>query len=235
MNEFDYNLLLLLNRLADAFPLLTRITIRIYHDDLKTALIVALLWWVWFDKEGQDRRREDRERVVACLMGSVLCIAAVRLLGAVLPFRPRPLANPGLGLHFPLDVGDWVNWSSFPSDNAVLFSMLATCLFTISRPLGLIAALDVALLICFPRVFVGVHHPTDVLAGSLIGVWAGWFITREKIRKPLSMPAFAVLRWRPAAFYTGAFATSYLFAQVFWPVTRLLTDVGKVAQALASR
>lgn len=234
MNAFDYNLLLLLNQLADTSPLLTKVIVGIYSNSLKTILVVALLWWAWFDKEGQARQWENRERVAACIVGSLLCIAGVRLAMAVLPFRARPIVEPGLGLHFPLDVGGWGNWSSFPSDNAVLFSMLATCLFTISRPLGLIAALDVALFICFPRVFVGVHHPTDILGGALIGVWAGWFITREKVRRRLSIPAFALLRWHPAAFYGCAFVIMSLFAQVFWPATEFVISMVKLVQALAS-
>jgi undecaprenyl-diphosphatase len=232
MNAFDYDLLLLLNRLADSSPLLTKVIVGIYGDVPKTSLIVALLWWAWFDNEGSVRQRDNRERVVACLMGSVLCIAGVRLLAALLPFRLRPLANPDLGLHFPLEAGYWVDWSAFPSDNAVMFSMLATCLFTISRPLGLIAALDVALLICFPRVFLGIHYPTDVLVGALIGVWAGWFFTCEKIRRPLSIPAFALMRWHPASFYACGFVISYLFAQVFASVTFLAIDAVKLIVAL---
>jgi membrane-associated phospholipid phosphatase len=234
MNEFDYEMLLSLNHLADSCPILTKFIIRVHADGLNKVFILSLFWWVWFDNERTIQQREARERIAAFLVGSVACIAAVRLLAALLPFRLRPLANPYLGLHFPLEVGDWVNWSAFPSDHAVMFSMLATCLFTISRPLGLIAALDVALLICFPRVFLGIHHPTDVMVGALIGIWAGWFICSEEIRRPLSMPAFAILRWKPSAFYASAFVITFLFSQVFAPVTRLAVDIAKLARTLAS-
>jgi membrane-associated phospholipid phosphatase len=234
LNEFDYSLLLLLNKLADCSPLLDKVMVGIYGDALKTALIVALLWWAWFDNERTPRQREARERIAACVVASVVCIAGVRLLAAVLPFRVRPLANPLLGLHFPLEVGDWGSWSAFPSDNAVLFSMLATCLFYISRPLGLIAALDVALLICLPRVFLGIHHPSDVIVGASIGVWVGMLVNQQKIRRPLSAPVFAIMRRHPSFFYASAFMITFLFAQVFWPVTRLAIETVKLARTLAS-
>ena len=234
MNAFDYQLLLALNALADWSPLLTKVMVVVCGDVLKSALIVALVWWAWFANEGTARQLEARERIAACLVASLVCIVAVRLLAAALPFRLRPIANPSLGLHFPVDVGTWASWSAFPSDNAVLFSMLATCLFSISRPLGLIAALDVALMICFPRVFLGIHHPSDVIVGALIGVWVGWFVGRDKIRIPLSAPAFAIMRRHPSAFYACAFLITFLFAQVFWPVTSLAISTAKFMRALAS-
>jgi membrane-associated phospholipid phosphatase len=234
MNEFDYGLLVFLNQLGDSYPILTKIVIGIQSQSLQKVLALALLWWAWFDNEGSIRQHEARERIAAFLVASVGCIAAVRLLAATLPFRLRPLANPYVDLHFPIEVGDWGNWSAFPSDHAVLFSMLATCLFFISRPLGLIAAVDAALLICFPRVFLGIHHPSDIIVGALIGIGAGWFIGREKIRVPLSLPAFALMRWNPSAFYAGAFVITLLFTQVFAPVTYLAIETAKFIRTLAS-
>jgi len=192
MNAFDYAVLLFSNNLADCSPTLTKIIVGIHGLSLTKIFATALLWWAWFDNEGSIRQHQARERIAAFLVASVGCIAVVRLIAATLPFRPRPLANTAVNLHFPIETGDWVNRSAFPSDHAVLFSMLATCLFFISRPLGWIAALDAALLICLPRVFLGIHHPTDIIGGALIGVAAGWFAGREKVRVRLSLPAFAV-------------------------------------------
>src|SRR5690348_5062319 len=113
MNAYDYNRLLALNRLADSSPLLTKVIVAFYLNPLKTILLVAFLWWAWFNNEGHVRHRQDRERIVACLVGSFLCIAGVRLLAILLPFRVRPILNPDLVLHFPKDVGGYIaTWSS---------------------------------------------------------------------------------------------------------------------------
>jgi undecaprenyl-diphosphatase len=37
-----------------------------------------------------------------------------------------------------------------------------------------ISAVVLAALIAFSRLYVGVHYPTDVLAGAVIGIWAAW-------------------------------------------------------------
>lgn len=230
MNSFDYNILFALNQVADWSPTLAKVIVRVYGDQLKTALIGALLWYAWFDNAGSSRQAEVRERIAACLVASVACVGLVRVLAEVLPFRVRPIANSTLGLHFPMPVEGWVNWNAFPSDNAIMFSVIATSLFLISRPLGVIAALDVALLICFPRVFVGVHHPTDVIAGALIGVSVGCLVDRREIRRLVAMPVLAILRRHAPAFYAGAFLTTFLLAQVFWPVLSLARDLAKFAR-----
>jgi undecaprenyl-diphosphatase len=58
---------------------------------------------------------------------------------------------------------------SFPSNHAVNTSVLAT-LATLYMPRLWLAALGVAFLVGYSRVYVGVHYPLDVLAGSMLGV-----------------------------------------------------------------
>jgi hypothetical protein len=129
VNAFDYSLLLYLNHLADQSPVFTKVIVAIYDDDLKSALVAALLWWAWFGAGGTTREAETRARIVAGFCGSILCIVGVRVLAAVLPFREQPISNDAIGLHFPIAPEGWGNWSAFPSDNAVLFFCL-----TIAKP-----------------------------------------------------------------------------------------------------
>jgi hypothetical protein len=148
---------------------------------------------------------------------------------AALPFRARPISNDAIGLHFPIASEGWGTWSAFPSDNAVLFFCLTMCLFPISRVLGTLALLDTALLIVLPRVFVGVHYPTDVLAGGLIGGYGGYVVGREPLRSALAKPALRWMRGHPASFYAAAFLISFLIADVFWPALRILRGIAKLA------
>jgi len=117
--------------------------------------------------------------VVAGLAGGLLCIVVVRIVAAALPFRVRPISNDAIGLHFPIAPEGWANWSAFPSDNAALFFCLTMCLFSISRVLGTLALLDTALLIVFPRVFVGVHH----VAALVDRLYPGGIMNRRRISR----------------------------------------------------
>jgi len=232
MNSFDYNILLYLNHLGRHFPLLLKVIVGIYQDSLKLGFFVALIWWAWFGASDSAPLEEAREKIVASLIGGMLCVGLVRLMALVLPFRQRPGINPSLGLTFPVPTAGWGDWSSFPSDHAALFSLLTVCLFSISARLGLVALLDAVFLICIPRIFVGVHYPTDLIAGALIGIPAGYWLTRERVRRFLSRPVLHWLEVHPGSFYASAFLFSFLLAHVFWPVTILVQNVKLLVHAL---
>ena len=79
--------------------------------------------------------------------------------------RPRPFQDmPGIPLLIPPPSG-----YSFPSGHSCASFAAATIIFLKDRRPGA-AALALAALIAFSRVFLFVHYPTDVLAGSLLGV-----------------------------------------------------------------
>ena len=61
------------------------------------------------------------------------------------------------------------NLPSFPSNHAVNASVLAT-LTTLHMPRLWLPAAALAFLVGYSRVYVGVHYPLDVLAGSLLGI-----------------------------------------------------------------
>lgn len=105
---------------------------------------------------------------------AVLCAVASAVLAAlalkVLAARPRPDVVPHLG---------GFTGASFPSSHAMLsiaiYGTLAVAL-TASPParwLACLAAIALAAVIGFSRLYLGVHWPTDVLAGwCLGGAWA---------------------------------------------------------------
>ncbi len=68
--------------------------------------------------------------------------------------------------------------SSFPSGHATVAFALATALAQ-DRP-GLRAPLyAVAVLVAVSRVYLGVHHPSDVVAGAVLGAGMGLLVARR--------------------------------------------------------
>ncbi len=87
--------------------------------------------------------------------------------------RPRPflqLQNVNLLLK---DV-DHIH-HSFPSGHATFFFALATSIYLYNKKFGYFFLLS-AFLISLARVFIGVHWPSDVVIGSLVGIFSAVLI-----------------------------------------------------------
>ena len=67
---------------------------------------------------------------------------------------------------------------SFPSGHSCAsFAAAYVCLNRL-KPVYGIAAMILAALIAFSRLYVGVHYPTDVIGGIIIGLFSGWAALR---------------------------------------------------------
>jgi undecaprenyl-diphosphatase len=186
-------------------------------DLFNSVLLISAFWWCWFRSNDQAARTRDREHVAATLVLGIISIVIARALALSLPFRVRPRFEPAL--HFVLPAA-WnssffADWSSFPSDNAMMFATLATGLCFVSWRVGLLASLYVPLVICFPRIYIGFHYPTDVAAGLLLGFVCGYIGNQSRPRRWIASPVLRrELLW-PASFYTAFFLLTYEFATLF--------------------
>ena len=93
--------------------------------------------------------------------------------------RPRPWAgmDPDLVIHLISQKGK--NYS-FPSNHAANMSGLAMIFSTIYRQYKYIFW-GIAGMVIFSRVYIGVHYPSDVIAGWLIGTLYGLLLVKSWI------------------------------------------------------
>jgi undecaprenyl-diphosphatase len=216
MNEFDAATIGLLNGLAHRWWLLDASAWLVAKQALfRTVPVIALLWWVWFVRD--DRNARAREIVVATLAACVLAEVLGVLASALVPFRLRPIHEPALHFTLPFMMSPRTleGWSSFPSDHAALFFTLCAGVFAVSRRLGLWACAYSLVVICLPRVYLGVHYPTDILAGAAIGIFSAWLMTRESVLTVVTAPAMRWLRGHPQSFYLCFMVFSYLMCTMF--------------------
>lgn len=67
---------------------------------------------------------------------------------------------------------------SFPSGHACASFAAAMVYYRMAPKRWGVPAVILAALISFSRLYVGVHYPSDVLAGALIGIFAAWAAMR---------------------------------------------------------
>jgi undecaprenyl-diphosphatase len=69
-------------------------------------------------------------------------------------------------------IAENADFKSFPSGHAAIFFAIATAVYLYNKKLG-IWFFVVAILMGMARIFVGVHWPSDILGGAVIGIISG--------------------------------------------------------------
>lgn len=224
VNSFDSGILHFLNQFAQRSWTFDKTVVFISTDPfISGGIAMTFFWWAWFRKSTTKTR--DRELVLCGLAASFVALFVARSLATALPFRARPYLDSGLHFRAPLGTGqyyfDLLHWSSFPSDHAVLYFSLATCIFLVSRKVGILAYCHALFIVCLPLMYLGEHFPTDILAGALLGIGIGSLSAISTLRVGLSRGPLRLLQTSPAGFYTCFFLCSFLFATNFDSVRKI--------------
>lgn len=154
--QWDYSFFQLINHLAVSEKFLD--PFMIFLSEKAQYLFFAAILFYWF-----YRRTENRQMVVEACLSACIALAINGLIGMAF-YRDRPF------------VAHHVNWliphvknASFPSDHATAAFVIAMSIWIWRKRDGwlwLILAAGIAL----SRVWTGVHYPSDVVAGMIIGV-----------------------------------------------------------------
>lgn len=161
--NLDWSLFHVINQFAGHSPALDAVGIFFAADAfLLYGVLVAVLWF--WPAEAETRHRHQKS-VINAGLALIGALVTAYLVG-VFFYRARPFVVHSVTQLFvyPAD-------ASFPSEHATLALAMTVALW---RVLGRMRWFLVAwgILIAVARVFVGVHYPTDVLAGALLGaVW----------------------------------------------------------------
>ncbi|SAL85770.1 PA-phosphatase like phosphoesterase [Caballeronia terrestris] len=217
MNAFDTSIQAAIIQVAPSLVGLTHAVRAIANFYLfKGVVPLAILWAIWF-KPGNSSQ-SHREMVVAILCSALIAFLVGRLLALCLPFRVRPIYDPNVHLVFPGadEAGQYLRlWSSFPSDNAMLWMSVAVGIFLVWRLVGVLAILHCVVFICLPRVYLGLHYPTDVIAGAAIGGSTAWLFTRAPLRRRFAPQIVRFIDTWPAVGYMLAFLFFFELATTF--------------------
>jgi undecaprenyl-diphosphatase len=237
LNSFDFRIISFLNHYAHRSPNLDYVIMLIGSNTLaKGAVITALIWWAWF--RPSENKERDHEYLFYGILASLVSVLAARALADSLPFRERPFADAALNFQLPYHVDfldHMIHWSSFPSDHAALFFALATCILFVSRGAGIFALLHAFFVVSLPRVYMGMHYPTDIVVGALIGVSFGCSAKIVGLRTFATRPAMRWLELSPETFYAFLFILTFLVTVIFDPVRRVGLIFFKIMELIIRR
>jgi undecaprenyl-diphosphatase len=215
MTGFDEHVIRFLNSYANRWQPFDSCVLLLRTNLLKGGVITALVWWAWFRTKGDQKR--TRAVILSTLVAAFGAMFTARGLSLVLPFRNRPIHNPEMEFQLPYGMVREVldRWSSFPSDHAALFYCLAAGLCLVSLRLGIVALLQTVVVISFPRLYLGLHYPTDILAGAIIGL--AWCLVANMtfVRNLVVPPAMFWLEKHPMSFYAAFFLLTEQIATIF--------------------
>lgn len=202
-------------------------------DLVKLGVPVLCAAYAWLAQKPNEAPADRSRRVIGSFAGVILTIAFGRFVQDAMPPRDRPrLTLPADYFPQSASLPTLGEWSSLPSDHAVLAAALATAAWAFDRRLGLAAALWAALVVCFPRLYFGFHYLTDLLAGAALGI----ALTRLVMALPWPEAPLRLhermLRQAPAAFSLLVFLVAYEFITLFSTTRRVLGAVKDVVHAL---
>jgi undecaprenyl-diphosphatase len=179
-------------------------------DTFKGVTMMALLWMAWFYRvpaENEEQTDARQKQVLITFIGSIAAVVVSRIMQRRINIHMRP-ALDHLGLNFPVypDSLPLNTWSSFPSDHTMLFVAIATGLWRVNRAMSYFAFFWAFVVISLPRVYLGIHYPSDVVSGAVLGIL--FMLAFERL--PLEKLAVRGLAWQKL--HPGLFLFIFFFA-----------------------
>jgi undecaprenyl-diphosphatase len=151
-----------------------------FLESVAPLLFVALLAALFLAR-GKWRSRNARHGVVAAALSAGLALTLAKVISELVA-RPRPFVEHPHAAHlFAKHAADY----GFPSDHASGAFAIAVALLLRHRRAGLLA-LALATLIGVGRVMIGVHYPSDILGGAVLGALSALVFWHPRVRGPLS-------------------------------------------------
>jgi undecaprenyl-diphosphatase len=163
------------------------------YINVSEALFVATLVLV-FVFANDERRRVWRRAALAAVLSAGVALALAKVISELVD-RARPFVVEPHGVHlFTAHAAD----PGFPSDHATGAFAVAMAIYLRNRAWGAVALVAAAVL-AIGRVAIGVHFPSDVLAGAVLGCAVALILFIRPVRSRIDRLADLVGGWIEAA------------------------------------
>ncbi len=160
-----------LNDFVGTVPLIDWLARALVNDYAVPTALALVAVALWFGGATPEERTRNQRAVIFVSLALLFCNALIKDLSYIY-FRPRPFATESVKLLFYRP-----SVSSFPSIPVeVAFCFAAGVWYAsprLSKWLALLGALY-----ALSRVYAGVHYPSDVIGGALIGAGTAYIVMR---------------------------------------------------------
>jgi undecaprenyl-diphosphatase len=231
MEHFDYLIIAWFNQFSHQSWVFDKTIGFIAGNNLvKGGVFISIVWWSWFKNEKINTNQ--RRNLIATLCASLLAALLSRALALVLPFRLRPMHENDLSIIYPFgaDLVSLDGWSSLPSDHAALFFAVSTGLWFVSKKIGLFAYGYTLFFICLPRIYLGYHYPSDLMAGAVIGFLVAIVCNHMLVNSKSVKGLVDWVHAKPEYFYSGFFLVSYQICDMFNGIIAVMGSLSTFAQ-----
>jgi len=169
IRSFDHSTVLFLNDWATRYPKLALVA-----SEYLIAIPVLVLLALWILPVRPSRRHRVEKAVVLAIIGVVVALAIKSGMNWLF-LRDRPhMALEGISL-----LARGSDPYSFPSGHSLVAWTIAWSLWRSRYVKVALPLMVVALGVSLGRVLGGVHYPTDVIAGALLGIFTVQLVFAE--------------------------------------------------------
>ncbi len=162
--SLDIKIFYLFNNLAGKWPIFDTAIIFFadYFEYFVVAVFLLILFLAPFYK---DKLKLFLTAVISVVLSRLVITEIIRFLYC----RPRPF------MAYAVKQLVSENHCSFPSGHAAFFFALAMAVYFFNKKWGLVF-FSAAILMTIARVISGVHYPTDILGGAVIGILSAYAV-----------------------------------------------------------
>ncbi len=189
--HFDTRFMEVMARFLGRHPLFDlSIQSSIRHNLLGGFWFAACLFVFWV-KSARPGQQQTRISILTTMFGSGAAILLAAASSLIISWPP-PYHSPGLADIYIKYFDNNPNTNSFPSFSSAAYAAIAAGLYPLNKIIGSVLWLAVGFLVALPRMYVGGHYPSDVIAGFVLGI-AGFFSAHCLLEPCLVVPLEQVL------------------------------------------
>ena len=223
--NWDLSVVLLFNKYCGKCIFLDTLSLVFLSvDALRTAILVALVMGIW-NYAGIKNHINSKKRVLSILLSIMITLGIIETLNSLVD-SPRPIVTYESQINSPIVTENtkplwrdgWVRntkHGSFPSDTVALLATIAIGIFFWNKLIGFISILFVIITGILPRLYFGLHYPSDMMLGFLIALSSSLIVEKLKFFDLLCTKVLNFEKKIPFVFGTLGFYLAYIIADKF--------------------